>query len=158
MVQFPSIIFFLDFFNFCWVFKSSRFFVSPCIYIYFLFYLTKIWIAEILQLRIKVRSIGQHKLVVKVKVRPPVYRPQVSSILRFPEFIDNKYMMVVIRMNLSSKNRNFVGKAQKLRLVRRTTSTWKDSVTDFSDTHTEPTMWLESALYGNQRRCCAHRQ
>ena len=31
MVQLLSIIFFfLDFFNFCWFFKSSGFFVSPC--------------------------------------------------------------------------------------------------------------------------------
>ena len=29
MVQFLSIIFFLDFFNFCWVFQKFPFFVSP---------------------------------------------------------------------------------------------------------------------------------
>ena len=31
MVQFLSIIFFLDFFNFCWVFQKFTFFVSLCI-------------------------------------------------------------------------------------------------------------------------------
>ena len=31
MVQFLSIFFFLDFFNFCWVFQNFPFFVSLCI-------------------------------------------------------------------------------------------------------------------------------
>jgi len=31
MVQFVLIIFFLDFFNFCWVFQKFPFFVSLCI-------------------------------------------------------------------------------------------------------------------------------
>ena len=38
MVKFLSMIFFLDFFNFCWVFQKFLFFVSPCIKIAKIFF------------------------------------------------------------------------------------------------------------------------
>jgi len=42
MVQFLSIIFFLDFFNFCWVFQKFQFFCVTCTTSFFLF--VRLWL------------------------------------------------------------------------------------------------------------------